>query len=94
MKGAGIASEILSSLSGRKHLIRGNHDKFVDSPEFESSLFVDVQDYMEVTCLNTRFVLFHYPIVKWNGFYKGTIALHGHQHNHNDYNIENPWRNG
>ncbi|MCM1542711.1 MAG: hydrolase [Blautia sp.] len=89
MKGAGIASEILSSLSGRKYLIKGNHDQFVDSPDFERSLFVDVQDYMEITYLNTKFILFHYPIVEWNGFYKGAIALHGHQHNHKDYNIEN-----
>ncbi|MCM1084181.1 MAG: hypothetical protein NC309_04255 [Ruminococcus sp.] len=34
-------------------------------------------------------VLFHYLIAEWNGYYKGAIALHGHQHNHKDYNIEN-----
>ncbi|MCM1552784.1 MAG: hydrolase [Butyrivibrio sp.] len=89
MKGADMASICLSSLRGKKYLIRGNHDNFVDSPEFDHSLFMDVRDYMEITCLNTSFVLFHYPIIEWNGYGKGAIALHGHQHNHKNYNIEN-----
>lgn len=89
MKGTDMASALLSSLRGKKYLIRGNHDNFVDSPEFERSLFISVQDYMEITYINTRFILFHYPIVEWNGYGKGAIALHGHQHNHKKYNIEN-----
>lgn len=44
---------------------------------------------MEITYLNTRFILFHYPIVEWNGCGRGAIALHGHQHNHKNYNNEN-----
>lgn len=89
MKGADMASACLSSLRGRKHLIRGNHDHFVDSPAFEQSLFLSVENYMEITYQNTKFVLFHYPILEWNGYGKGAIALHGHQHNHKNYNIEN-----
>ncbi len=89
MKGAEIAASCLYSLRGRKHLIRGNHDRFADSAAFEPSLFVSIRDYMEITYLNTRFILFHYPIVEWNGYWKGAIALHGHQHNHKNYNLEN-----
>lgn len=89
MKGADLASACLYALKGKKHLIRGNHDHFVDQPAFDRSLFQSVQDYMEITCLNTRFILFHYPIVEWNGYGKGAIMLHGHQHNHEDYNMEN-----
>ena len=68
MKGAEIASSCLYSLCGKKHLIRGNHDRFADSAAFEPSLFVSIRDYMEITYLNTRFILFHYPIVEWNGY--------------------------
>ena len=89
MKGADIASSCLYSLRGKKYLIRGNHDRFVDSAAFEASLFVSVRDYMEITYQNTRFILFHYPIAEWNGYWKGVIALHGHQHNHKNYNLEN-----
>lgn len=89
MKGPDMAYACLSSLRGRKHLIRGNHDHFADSPAFEQSLFLSVENYMEITYQNTKFVLFHYPILEWNGYGKGAIALHGHQHNHKNYNIEN-----
>lgn len=56
---------------------------------FDRSLFASVQDYMELTCQNTQFVLFHYPILEWHGFGKGAVMLHGHQHNHKEYNIDN-----
>ncbi len=88
MKGADLAAACLYALQGKKHLIRGNHDKFVDSELFEPSLFVSIQDYKEITYLNTHFILFHYPLVEWNGYRKGAIMLHGHQHNHKDYNLE------
>lgn len=32
MKGAELAAECLSSLQGKKHLVKGNHDRFVDKP--------------------------------------------------------------
>ena len=93
LKGADLASLCLYSLRGKKHLIRGNHDQFADSPGFDRSLFVSIQDYLELTYQNTRFVLFHYPILEWNGSRRGAVALHGHQHNHKNYNLANR-RNG
>lgn len=93
LKGTDLASYCLYALKGRKHLIRGNHDQFADSPQFDRSLFASIRDYAEITCLNTRFVLFHYPILEWNGSRKGAVMLHGHQHNHRNYNMENR-RNG
>ena len=89
MKGPDLASACLYSLKGKKHLIRGNHDGFVDSPKFDRSIFASISDYMEISYLNTKFILFHYPILEWNGCGKGSIALHGHQHNHGNYNTEN-----
>lgn len=89
MKGADLASAILYSLKGKKHLVRGNHDNFIDDPQFDRSLFASIQDYLEIVYCNTNFILFHYPIVEWNGSGKGAIALHGHQHNHKGYNVKN-----
>ena len=89
MKGPEAAAAILHGLKGKKHLIRGNHDSFVDRTSFDRSLFVSVQDYLEIVYSNTLFILSHYPMVEWNGYYKGSIMLHGHQHNHADYNAAN-----
>lgn len=89
MKGPDLAAAVLRELRGTKHLIRGNHDSFVDNPHFDKSLFASVRDYAEIICSNTRFILFHYPIVEWNGFHKESISLHGHQHNHDYYNYQN-----
>lgn len=89
MKGADLAAEILYQLKGKKHLIKGNHDKFIKNQNFDRNIFVSVSDYDEVTYMNTRFILFHYPILEWNGFFRGSIMLHGHQHNHSDYNFRN-----
>ena len=29
-----------------------------------------------------QYVLFHYPILEWEGFYQNSILLYGHVHNH------------
>jgi len=90
MKGASYAIEILSQLKGIKYLVRGNHDGFLNNQEFECTRFFQwVKDYYEFKYQTTRFVLCHYPILEWNGFYKKAIHLHGHQHNHEDYNYHN-----
>ena len=54
MKGADLAAACLYALQGKKHLIRGNHDKFVDSELFEPSLFVSIQDYKEMVTEKAR----------------------------------------
>lgn len=89
MKGPDYAAGILTRLNGRKYLIRGNHDQFVDRSELCRSMFEWVKDYAEISWQNQKFVLFHYPIGEWNGYYRGTIHVHGHQHNHEEYNLEN-----
>lgn len=89
MKSPEYAEEILSQLKGTKHLIRGNHDRFVRSPSFNRHLFKSVSDYKTITYNSTYFILCHYPFLEWDGFYRGSFHLHGHQHNKADYNCEN-----
>ena len=89
MKGHALAQEILYQLKGKKHLIKGNHDGFINSPHFENYLFESISDYKEINYMNTQFILFHYPILEWNSFFRESIHLHGHQHNHRDYNLQN-----
>lgn len=75
------ANKILRRLAGKKYLIRGNHDKFLDDPEFDTSLFEWVRSYYELEYQKQKFVLFHYPILEWQGFFRDTIHLYGHVHN-------------
>lgn len=89
MKGATYVNELLAKLNGRKYLIKGNHDKFADQTTFDRNLLIWIQNYYEFDYQNERFILFHYPIEEWNHFFHGSIHLHGHQHNHADYNCQN-----
>lgn len=90
MKGPELAFAVLSRLVGKKYLIRGNHDYFVDNHAWSeySWVFQWVKEYHELVVNNQKFVLFHYPIAEWDGFYKGSIHLHGHQHNQSVYNFQ------
>lgn len=90
MEGPEKAWQMLSQLKGIKYLIRGNHDGFVDNADWHqySWVFRWVKDYHELVWNNQKYILFHYPIEEWADFYKGAIHLHGHQHNKNDYNLQ------
>ena len=88
MKGPEQAFAVLSRLAGKKYLVHGNHDYFVDNHAWKEYdwLFLWVKEYFELVVNNQKFVLFHYPIAEWADFYKGSIHLHGHQHNKAVYN--------
>ena len=89
MKGASNANIVLSQLKGKKYLIKGNHDNFVEQENFNSYIFEWIKDYYELEYENNFFVLFHYPLEEWNKYYRGAYHLHGHQHNNSLYNFEN-----
>ena len=74
--GAAIASELLTGLPGRKHLIRGNHD----DAQIEALPWTSIHDLTEVQDGPERFVLCHYPLLSWNGARQGAIQLFGHVH--------------
>lgn len=86
-KGASFVVELLEKLKGKKYLVKGNHDKFVMQEEFDQSQFVWIKDYFELKYEDKYFILFHFPILEWNGMYRNSYHLHGHQHNYYDYNI-------
>ena len=83
--------ELLKSLKGRKYLIEGNHDKFVDEKGFDRSLFEWIRPYAEIRDNKRKVVLSHYPIVCYNGQYRRnsehepiTYMLYGHVHDTHD----------
>ena len=77
-----------SRLNGHIILIRGNHDKAINKKQ-ERELFSAVYDYKLILDHDYRLILFHYPIMSWDGMLRGRIHLHGHIHDRN-YDIELP----
>ncbi|PHM69628.1 metallophosphoesterase [Xenorhabdus sp. KJ12.1] len=75
------ANKILRRLNGKKYLIRGNHDKFLNDPDFDISMFEWVRDYYEMDYQKQKIVMFHYPILEWQGYFRNAIHLYGHVHN-------------
>lgn len=81
-------NEIIHRLKGKLYLITGNHDRFLQKKEFDTSRFVWIKPYGEIHDNNRRIILSHYPVFCYNGQYlrdkKGnprTYMLYGHVHN-------------
>ncbi len=74
---AGRAADLLSRLSGRKHLVIGNND---GEATFRDPARASVQHYAEMTLDGTALVLCHYAFRTWNKMGQGVIDLHGHSH--------------
>jgi len=83
------ANEILSKLKGRKYLIKGNHEKYLNKEDFNMEAFEWVKDYHVLNIEGVKIILFHYPMLSWDGSYNDSIHLYGHVHNsgirHPDY---------
>lgn len=70
----------LKQLTGRIHLIRGNHDTFLKNKALER-YFVSIDDMLTVADEGRRVFLCHYPVAEWPGYYRDAYHLFGHIHN-------------
>lgn len=73
--------KILNRLNGHIHLIKGNHDTWLNVEA--KNRFVWVKDYVEIkdpTKTVKKIILFHYPIEYWRHREKGSLHIHGHVH--------------
>lgn len=91
MGNAEQTTEVLKRLKGRKYLIVGNHDRFLEDKSFDTSLFKFIGSYHEMNDNKRKVVLCHYPILCYNGQFRRdgegkpkTYMLHGHIHNTQD----------
>ena len=74
---------MIASLKGKKVLITGNHDiTNLKNPEFRTcfSEIVDMKTIFDES-VQKKVVLCHYPIVEWDGYFKGNYLVYGHIHN-------------
>jgi calcineurin-like phosphoesterase family protein len=73
--GWGKTESFYHALNGHKILIEGNHDKnSLDLP------WMAKHKYYELSHNKLKLVLFHYPILSWNGAFHGGYHLFGHVH--------------
>ena len=85
---------VLTQLPGRLHLIRGNHDKWLDDRNIDLSRFEWVKDYAEMNDNGRKVILSHYPTFCYNGQYRvredgspKVYMLYGHVHNTMDQKL-------
>jgi calcineurin-like phosphoesterase family protein len=81
-------NDILNKLNGNIVLIRGNHDRFIET---YSKRFSAIIDYAELKIINgpsnyNIYCLMHYPIFSWNRQRHGSYMIHGHCHGTNNVN--------
>ena len=79
--------DIIKSLNGNKHLVIGNHDYELLKNDKIKSLFVEIDDYIELNNDSSGIILCHYPICMFKNNYYGWIHLYGHVHNGFEYNM-------
>lgn len=82
------ARNILSRLTGEIHLVYGNHDQVIRHNKDIRDMFASVQEYKEIKMGDRKVVLFHYPMLEWNGMHHGSYALFGHVHGSMDRHPE------
>jgi len=78
------ANAVIARMNGRKYLLTGNHDR-----NYNPDLFCGIRDFMTVSLSGQEFVLMHYPMLSWPKMHQGSIQLHGHIHESQDYNLKN-----
>lgn len=73
--------DILHRLRGKKVLIEGNHDdKNLRNPEFRKC-FIEICQLKTIYEGNKKIQLCHYPLVEWDGYFRGSYLIYGHIHN-------------
>lgn len=93
-------NELLHRLKGKKYLIVGNHDRFLNDKTFDRNLFKWIEPYMELNDNKRKVILSHYPVFCYNGQYRlndqgepKVYMLYGHVHNTFDELLINHFQN-
>ena len=72
---------ILEKLNGRKVLIKGNHDgRNLKDPAFRRH-FEEICDRKIINDNGRMVVIDHFPLIEWDGFFRGSYLVYGHIHN-------------
>lgn len=82
--------DIRMRLNGTHYYILGNHEKQMLRSKSLRSLFVWVEDLINLNIPGyPNIVLCHYAMKTWNGSHRGTYQLYGHSHNSPELELNN-----
>lgn len=82
----------LKQMSGKKVLIRGNHDLVKMSAQLRRH-FQDVKDYLEIKDNGRNVILCHYPMPFYKrSYFEGMYMLYGHVHVTREDVFLNEWK--
>lgn len=80
--------DVLKRLRGKKILVTGNHDRYLNDKAFDRSLFKEITPYLEVNENKRKIICCHYPVFCYNGQNRvkedgspASYMLYGHVHN-------------
>ena len=80
-KSANHPAGILDKLNGHKILIKGNHDgRNLKDPVFRKH-FEEICDRKTINDNGRMVVMDHFPLIEWDGFFRGSYLVYGHIHN-------------
>lgn len=77
--------DYLKALNGAKHFIVGNHDSHLLNQTPCRRLLESIDQIKSIEVDKKRIILCHYPMVEWEGYFRGALHFYGHIHN----NVEN-----
>lgn len=80
-----MAKKVLKELKGKIILVKGNHDGCILKNKELRQRFEGIYDLLELNDSGKKVVVCHYPMLEWNGMYRGSTLMYGHIHN----NVEN-----
>ncbi len=84
--------DILKQLSGKKHLIVGNHDLLLLEQYKKSGLFESIQDNLLINDNGRVVHLSHYPLMDWMEYNRGGYLIYGHIHNKHLSQVKNYYK--
>ncbi len=77
-------SYYLKQLKGRKHLVRGNHDKITVESKSAHKYLESIEGIQHIKDGDRNVVLSHFPIAEWNAMKRGAYHIYGHIHARKD----------
>ncbi len=69
---------ILERLNGILHLVKGNHDYWID--DTTRGFFESISDIKTINVNGQEVMMCHYPVVDWKNMSQGAYHFHGHTH--------------